>query len=97
MQKILEAKDHTERLKLVRYFVVAETKRLNTKKALKGMFSGTAASIMTSESAMSQEMLSSIPPEELVPDESSSRRPQDEKASQTNVQSSFFSDEDAFQ
>jgi hypothetical protein len=38
MQKILEAHDHTARLKLVRHFIEAETKRLETKKAVKGMF-----------------------------------------------------------
>lgn len=38
MQKLLEAKDHSERLKLMRFFVEAETKRLTTKKALQGMF-----------------------------------------------------------
>lgn len=38
MQKLLEAKDHSERLKLMRFFIDAETKRLTTKKTLKGMF-----------------------------------------------------------
>lgn len=38
MQKLLEAKDHSERVKLMQYFIDAETKRLTTKKTLKGMF-----------------------------------------------------------
>lgn len=60
MQKILEAPDHAARLKLVRHFVEAETKRLATKKALKGMFSGAAPAAMDA----------SIPPEEQVDEKS---------------------------
>ena len=84
MQKILEAADHTERLKLVRFFVEAETRRLNTKKTLQGMFSG--ESISSSDA--------SFPPEEQVSDdESSSVKPKSSKPS-----SSIFTDEeDAFQ
>jgi hypothetical protein len=39
MQKLLEAADHTDRLKLVRHFVASEMKRLTTKKTLQGVFS----------------------------------------------------------
>lgn len=60
MQKILEAESHTERLRLVRYFVEAETKRLNTKKALKGMFSGVGGDFSDAEK---------IPPEEQLAEE----------------------------
>lgn len=59
MQKILEAEDHTARLILVRHFVEAETKRLQTKKALQGMFSGSGGILQDS----------AIPPEEMVTDE----------------------------
>jgi hypothetical protein len=38
MQKLLEAKDHSERLKLMQFFIDAETKRLTTKRTLQGMF-----------------------------------------------------------
>lgn len=38
MQKVLECPDHMSRLKLVRTFIDAETKRLRTKKTLKGVF-----------------------------------------------------------
>ena len=63
MQKILEAESHTERLRLVRYFVEAETKRLNTKKALKGMFSGGGGDFSDAEK---------IPPEEQLAEENKS-------------------------
>ena len=42
MQKILEAADHRARCKLLNYFMAAETKRLESKKSLKAMFSGVA-------------------------------------------------------
>lgn len=77
MQKILEAKDHTERLQLLRHFVTSETKRLKTKKAITGMFSGSAK--------LADNIAAAIPPEEKISDASS------------NIQSSFFADEDAFQ
>lgn len=38
IQKILEAKDHKDRVHLLRYFVEAERKRLEAKNTLKGMF-----------------------------------------------------------
>lgn len=39
MQKILECPDHTARLQLLRSVIEAETKRLNTKKKIQGIFS----------------------------------------------------------
>jgi hypothetical protein len=39
MQKILEAESHKKRVKIVRYFVDSECKRLQAKTALRGMFS----------------------------------------------------------
>ena len=38
MQKILEADSHSERCKLVKFFIDAERKRLSAKKSLQGMF-----------------------------------------------------------
>lgn len=70
MQKILESEDHTARLKLLRHFIDAESKRLTTKKAIKGMFSG-------GEEDTAQDLI--IPAEERVeekrPDDSSSGTP----------------------
>ena len=40
MQKILEAKDHSERVQLLRFFIDAERKRLEARKVLQGMFKG---------------------------------------------------------
>ena len=56
MQKILETKDHPERVRLLQYFVDAERKRLDAKKFLKGMFSsdeavGTTATTTSSSSS----------------------------------------------
>ena len=56
MQKILEALDHTSRLKLLRWFIESERKRLNTKKTLQNLFSN--------KSEPSD--LSNMPPEELI-------------------------------
>lgn len=42
MQKVLEGKDHLDRLHLVRHFVESETRRLKMKKTLQGVFSGEA-------------------------------------------------------
>ena len=39
MQKIVEAEDHSARCKLLKYFMMAETTRLATKKSLMGLFS----------------------------------------------------------
>ena len=61
MQKILEARDHSERLGLVKYFMDAEKKRLESKKTLKGIFSSSST---MSEATPSTE--NSIRPEEMV-------------------------------
>ena len=82
MQKILECPDHRARLELVKSFVEAETKRLNTKKTIKGMFSS------ISQGNVDQ---SRFPPEEQISED-------DEKASKRSETSRpFFSDDDAFQ
>lgn len=83
MQKILECPDHTARLEQVKSFVEAETRRLNTKKAIAGMFSS------KSEGKLDESL---FPPEEQVADD-------DSKASKRSSESSrpFFSDDDAFQ
>ena len=54
MQKLLEAEDHEARCRLLMFFIDAEKKRLTTKKALAGMFSGDTSG------------LSSIPAEEQL-------------------------------
>lgn len=96
MQKILEANDHTERLQLVKHFVIAETKRLNTKKAIKGMFSGVASSTTTTSAIPAEEQIST--------DDVRSKRKDDNKgsssassSSSSTGNSSFFADDDAFQ
>jgi hypothetical protein len=86
MQKILECHDHNARLLLVRHFVEAETKRLKTKKAIQGMFSG--KSISTRETL---ENLASFPPEEQISGGSSGA------SESSSVPKSFYSDDDAFQ
>jgi hypothetical protein len=87
MQKLLEAQDHTERLKLVRFFMEAETKRLNTKRALKGMFSGESAT--ASEPSFPAE---EKPAEEKVPEDITTAY------NKSTGTSSIFTDEpDAFQ
>jgi hypothetical protein len=104
MQKILEAKDHSERLVLVRHFIIAETKRLRTKKALKGMFTGTSTTTLSTKFESTTTASSSsgdIPLEEqiLSSDDlpSSQRINKDQKESSSNTPSSFFADDDAFQ
>jgi hypothetical protein len=57
MQKILEAKDHKARCKLLQFFIDAERKRLSTKKSLNVVFS-------TDNSAFE----SSMPAEENIDD-----------------------------
>jgi hypothetical protein len=54
MQKILEANGHEERLQLVKYFMESETRRLGSKKTLKGIFSasGDTKSAPSVESSM---------------------------------------------
>ena len=61
MQKILEAPDHTARCKLLNYFMNSETKRLESKKSLKAMFSGATSSVAPD-----------IPKEEMISDDETS-------------------------
>lgn len=86
MQKILEAKDHKARCKLLQFFIDAERKRLRTKKSLKSMFaSDGGAPAVSSESSM--------PAVEKISGESSIK-----KAENPAKPRSIFTDEpDAFQ
>ena len=60
MQKIIEAENHSDRCKLLKYFMQAETTRLATKKSLKGLFSAEGESLSTvDEGIPADEMLSS--------------------------------------
>lgn len=60
MQKIIEAESHSDRCKLLKYFMQAETTRLATKKSLKGLFSSQGESLSTVEEGIpADEMLSS--------------------------------------
>jgi hypothetical protein len=59
MQKILEAKDHSARCKLLKYFIGAEVTRLSTKKSLRGLFSSVAP----------PDASTGIPPEEMITDD----------------------------
>jgi hypothetical protein len=85
MQKILEASDHKARCLLLKYFMEAEVRRLESKKTLKGIFSAKAGAL-TSSSALDE---SNVPKEEMVTD-----LPAEPKFSPL---STFFDDEDAFQ
>mmetsp|Transcript_7314 Transcript_7314/g.15657 ORF Transcript_7314/g.15657 Transcript_7314/m.15657 type:complete len:465 (-) Transcript_7314:148-1542(-) len=84
MQKVLEAKDHSARCKLLKYFMQAETTRLNTKKSLKGLFSSESESLTAYEDG--------IPADELIPSTESKKEEEEEKKP-----SSFFDEPDAFQ
>merc|ERR1712226_110483 len=85
MQKILEAADHQARLELLKYFIENETKRLSTKRALKGMFSSSETSSKTSSFV-------DIPPEERVEEEVQPKKPSMSKQAQQppTSTSSFF-------
>lgn len=85
MQKILEANGHEERLQLVKYFMESETRRLKSKKTLKGIFSDSD----DTESAPS--VGSSMPPEEMISGDNESKSTTDDSTS------SFFDEPDAFQ
>jgi hypothetical protein len=90
MQKLLEAKDHTARLRLLRHFIDAERKRLVSKKTLKGMFSGESTAAFDS----------AVPVEERDIDEDESDDEADDNAVSKDdaAQSSiFFDEDDAFQ
>ena len=82
IQKLLECPDHSARLGLLKSFVESESKRLNTKKAIKGMFAA------QSKSSVDQSL---FPSEEQISDE------RDSKSSRSERSQSFFSDDDAFQ
>lgn len=81
MQKILEAHDHHARLKLLKYFIEAEAKRLSTKKTLQGMLSGTSADAQ-------------IPAEERVDKAEKAEKPSTPDQPSSSI---FFDDDDAFQ
>ena len=57
MQKILEATDHKDRCKLLKFFINAETRRLESKKTLKELFSSGGGDVAA---------IPDIPPEELI-------------------------------
>ena len=82
IQKLLECPDHSARVALLKSFVEAESKRLNTKKAIKGMFASQG------KSSVDQSL---FPSEEQISDE------RDSKSSRSERSQSFFSDDDAFQ
>ena len=90
MQKILEAKDHEERVKLMSYFVEAERKRLQAKKTLKNMFgSGTSLPTVVANKESSREV---VQKKSTPPSQNTNNVEQEGSASQ------FFSDDgDAFQ
>jgi hypothetical protein len=97
MQKILECPDHTARLKLVRHFVEAETKRLTTKKAIQSMFAGKSSAVVdpkTRKASTSEKEKTSptFPTEGRISDSASSPTQESGSASQ-----SFFPEDDAFQ
>ena len=95
MQKILECPDHTARVRLVRHFVEAETKRLTTKKAIKSMFAGKSSSSasVAEFKPKASDNKASFPPEEQISDSTSETI----GSSGDGASKSFFSDDDAFQ
>lgn len=98
MQKILEAKDHTARLKLVRHFVEAESKRLNTKKALKGMFAGTATTSFDSSMPEEERKLDDDTKDKDNTDDVVAKAKKSDSTDESKSSSSIFMDEpDAFQ
>jgi hypothetical protein len=84
MQKILEAPDHKGRCKLVKFFMNSETRRLESKKSLKGLFS--------SDSITIESVTTDIPPEEMITDDKLPIEPEAESKPET-----FFDEPDAFQ
>jgi hypothetical protein len=81
MQKILEADGHKARCRLLIYFMDAETRRLGSKKILKGLFS--------TDSSSTEVATLDIPREEMVSEDND-----DKPESQS---SAFFDEPDAFQ
>ena len=97
IQKILEAEDHDERAVLLRHFIDAETKRLEAKSTLKGMFAG-APSALTSEPII-DDAASETDEEEKAKLEELKQKMQSElkEGSSETAKSNFFDDSDAFQ
>lgn len=97
MQKILEAANHEARVKLMRYFVDAEKKRLTAKKVLKSMFRGEAAAVSSEENkrSASVERGTAAAPSAMT----SPPVPRSTLAAKGNANESqlFADDEDAFQ
>jgi hypothetical protein len=89
MQKILEAPDHKARCRLLTYFMDSETRRLESKKTLQGLFSATSS---TSSTTSADE--AGMPAEEMISDENT-KLPESKTSSSSP--STFFDDEDAFQ
>lgn len=88
MQKILEAVDHNERVKLMSYFVEAERKRLQAKKTLKNMFgSGWSLPSVVANKESSREVLQKKP----------TPPSQNAKVEQEGSSHFFADDDDAFQ
>ena len=83
MQKILEADGHQDRVALVKYFMNAETRRLASKKTLKGIFSSDPSAVTTTVEEEKEEPF--VPPS--MPSEDSN----------TSGKSTFFDEPDAFQ
>ena len=91
MQKILEAKDHRARCKLLKFFIDAERKRLDTKRSLQGLFKSALDSSGDS---------SSIPKEELIAsgdDSSDSKKESKKEDDKPETKPTFFDEPDAFQ
>jgi Lon protease-like protein len=83
IQKILEAENHTARCEMLKVFIESETRRLDAKKTLQGMFS--VASKLTDERAAKSSV------QDLENRFSAVKEDQEDKTSR------FFDDEDAFQ
>lgn len=90
MQKILEAPDHKARCRLLKYFMDAETKRLESKRSLQGLFSSTSTSASPTTTSVAG---AGIPPEEMISDDDNNNK----LPSEPTTSATFFDDEDAFQ
>ncbi len=87
IQKILEAKGHSDRIHLLRYFVDSERKRLEAKNTLKGMFKRVLSSSPESDMGKS-----------IVEGRSTDRLNEPKKETNEIVKTSIFTDEEgAFQ
>ena len=97
MQKILEAEDHKARCRLLKYFMDAERKRLESKRTLQGIFASGSDSIMETNDDTAKPV---FPAEEMVSssDDVAKKLPKDlTSPSESQESASFFDDEDAFQ